>query len=141
MLLKAKAEHGGKGISNPRLRRLTQSVVFARRFLAQSHRVAASTSPTDTISRLCQTPSGSVTSCCGKHVNTRAAAMLMSYGPSWPHLTHSCDTIHIPAALSLPPYQCHLMLRLEPPFLVLIYINSITVFPFTNNRETRWVVI
>ena len=61
--------------------------------------------PTDTISRLCQTPSGSVTSCCGKRVNTRAAAMIVSHVSMCPHLTHSCDTIHIPAALSLPPYQ------------------------------------
>ena len=38
--------------------------------------------------------------------STRAAVMLMSYGPSWPHLTPSCSTINIPAALSLPPYQC-----------------------------------
>ena len=37
--------------------------------------------------------------------STRAAAMLVSYGPPWPHLTRSCGTINIPAALSLPPYQ------------------------------------
>jgi len=34
-----------------------------------------------------------------------ACTVLMSIGPAWPHLTHSCGTIHIPAALSLPPYQ------------------------------------
>ena len=62
--------------------------------------------PTGSLSRLCQTPSGSVTSCCGKRVNTRAAAVLVSHVSICPHLTHSCDTIHIPAALSLPPYQC-----------------------------------
>ena len=37
--------------------------------------------------------------------STRAAAMLVSHVSMCPHLTHSCDTIHIPAALSLPPYQ------------------------------------
>ena len=34
-----------------------------------------------------------------------AAAMLVPYGPTWPHLTHSCGTKNIPAALSLLPYQ------------------------------------
>ena len=37
--------------------------------------------------------------------SARAAAMLMSYVSSWPYLTLSSGTIHIPAALSLPPYQ------------------------------------
>ena len=32
--------------------------------------------------------------------------MFVSHVSMCPHLTHSCDTIHIPAALSLPPYQC-----------------------------------
>ena len=37
--------------------------------------------------------------------STRAAAMFVSHISMCHHLTHSCDTIHIPAALSLPPYQ------------------------------------
>ena len=32
--------------------------------------------------------------------------MIVSHVSMCPHRTHSCDTIHIPAALSLPPYQC-----------------------------------
>ena len=49
----------------------------------------------------CRSPSHRVAAL---HVNTcRCHASTL-----WPcvaHLTHSCGTIHIPAALSLPPYQ------------------------------------
>ena len=41
--------------------------------------------------------------------STRAAAMFVSHGPTWRHLTLSSGTIHIPAALSLPPYQCRIV--------------------------------
>ena len=61
--------------------------------------------PTGSLSRLCQTPSGLSHIVLRQYASTRAAAMIVSHVSMCPHLTHSCDTIHIPAALSLPPYQ------------------------------------
>ena len=58
-------------------------------------------------SRLCWTSAGLRHIALRHCASTRgAAAMLISYGPAWPHLTLSSGTIYIPAALSLPPYQC-----------------------------------
>ena len=57
---------------------------------------------TDTLSRLCQTPAGLSHRVLRHCMSTRAAVMIVLYGPTWPHLTQSCGTIYIATALSLP---------------------------------------
>ena len=57
-----------------------------------------------------------------------AAAMLVPYGPTWPHLTHSCGTKNVPAALSLLPYQRGDR-DFKPQSLVRISAKSLILIP------------
>ena len=60
--------------------------------------------------------------------STRAAAMFVSHVSMCPHLTHSCDPIHISAALSLPPYQRTFCLPMFPLYITPNGSNEIMIF-------------